>query len=87
MEIGLSSCPSDDDDDEEPKEYRTAMSNQYGWHDIDSCMSFIPPVLIKNIHHYFIGKQTAFVYMMQIKLDLYVFTSLVPPVYIVLFEQ
>ena len=59
MELGLSPCPSEDEEEEEPEEYKTAVSDRAGWHDINSSTSFIPPISIKNIHHYFIGKRVS----------------------------
>ena len=48
MELGLSPCLSKDEE-EEPEEYKTAVSDRAGWHDINSSTSFIPPISIISI--------------------------------------
>ena len=59
MEFGLSPCPSEDEEEEEPEEYTRAMEDKIGWHDIHSCASFIRPLTLKNIHYYFISKRVS----------------------------
>ncbi len=56
MELGMSLCPSEDEDDTVPTEYLQALNDTTNWKNIEHTAS-IPPLSLKNIHHYFIGKR------------------------------